>query len=655
MVYEIPKFIRQNKHLKKRISNLYILILFTDGSLLSSFLQFMRYLFILLVLPPLSGFAQINFSANDQVLSYRGHFRYGVNLGYYHPWQDHQLAEIAAGDPEMGLPGVGVNAVRPALFEHFFEHWGYDVRKKAFDRYEELGMTENTGFLGYPSNDHRDRTIFCPEVEKQESAVFRNLYEPIWDGGANGTPVNDSNFYALYVYKIVQQYKGQIRFWEVWNEPDFDYASNAWKNPGDPGNWWENMPTPCSYALKAPAYYYNRILRISYEVIKSIDPKLYVCTGGLGYPSFLDVILRNTDNPEDGSISDTYPLKGGAYFDVLSFHSYPHIDGSVRQWSNDQWGFVYQRHSDAAVEGFIKRKREFEAVLHQYGYDNHQYPAKEWICTETTIPRKKYADNMGSEPAQIGYIIKSLVAAQKERLHQYHIYTMADSKKVAEAKSPYDLMGLFYALENVKPYQHTPTVAGIAYKTTSDLLYGWRYDPEQTAGLKLPSNIDGGAFRNEEGIYTYVLWAKTTTDESELISTNYYFPENFKFQILDRMEWDHAKTGQVRQISTVNILLNGTPSFFRIHSSKKKIGELSQPHINLYGSNKLHIVLPYSGRINVKVIDNKGKPIATLLENKSLDKGIHLLPNTLTDTGVFILQLEVNGKKSLQKIVQAKN
>ena len=359
---------------------------------------------ILFFLSPYLIFAQSKTTANDQIIPYEGHFRYGVNMGYYAPWQDHQLAEIAAGDDKLNLPGVGVNAVRPALFEHFFDYWGYDVRKEAFDRYEALGMTENVGFIGYPSDDHRDKTIFCPDDEKQESAVFKNLYEPIWDDGENGTPVNDENYYALSVYKIVHQYKGQVRFWEVWNEPDFDYASNAWKKPGEPGNWWDNEPFPCSYALKAPAFYYNRILRISYEVIKSIDPTLYVCTGGLGYPSFLDVILRNTDNPDEGTVSAEYPLKGGAYFDVLSFHSYPLIDGSVRQWDNASWGFKYQRHSDAAVAGFVKRKREFEAVLHKYGYNGQQFPKKEWICTETTIPRVKFEDNMGSDLAHTNYI-----------------------------------------------------------------------------------------------------------------------------------------------------------------------------------------------------------------------------------------------------------
>ena len=182
---------------------------------------------ILFYLLPLHLIAQPTTTANDVIIPYPGYFRYGVNMGYYAPWQDHQLAEIAAGDAKMGLPGVGVNAVRPALFEHFFEYWGYDVRKEAFDRYESLGMTENVGFIGYPSDDHRDKTIFCPDDEKQESSIFKNLYEPIWDNGANGTPVNDENYYAIYLYNMVSVYKDYVKFWEVWNEPDFSFTVNS--------------------------------------------------------------------------------------------------------------------------------------------------------------------------------------------------------------------------------------------------------------------------------------------------------------------------------------------------------------------------------------------------------------------------------------------
>ncbi|MEM8909930.1 MAG: hypothetical protein AAGD05_18925, partial [Bacteroidota bacterium] len=313
--------------------------------------------------------AQVNFTANETVPVLEAPFGFGSNMGFFPPWRDEQLADIAAGNADEGVVGAGVRSLRPSLPEHFLEQWGYDIRLHTFQHYANLGIANNTVFIGYPSEAHQDTTYHCPTYR---SEVFANLYTPIWDGGANGTPVNEDNYYALYLYQMVNRYQDYVTFWEIWNEPDFDHSGNAWKSADMPGNWWVNNPSPCDYALRAPVFHYIRMLRISYEVIKSIDPDAYIATGGLGFPSFIDAVMRNTDNPQNGLPNAEYPLKGGAYFDVLSFHAYPHIDGSLREWNQEIQDFVYQRHSDAATDGVIAKKKEFEAVLTKHGYGSSE-------------------------------------------------------------------------------------------------------------------------------------------------------------------------------------------------------------------------------------------------------------------------------------------
>jgi len=52
--------------------------------------------------------AQINFTANDQVPDYSGKFRFGVNPGYHgSDWRDDDLADIAAGNSNLGIEGAG--------------------------------------------------------------------------------------------------------------------------------------------------------------------------------------------------------------------------------------------------------------------------------------------------------------------------------------------------------------------------------------------------------------------------------------------------------------------------------------------------------------------------------------------------------------------
>jgi len=117
-------------------------------------------------------------------------------------------------------------------------------------------------------------------------------------------------------------------------------TQNIFTIPGEDGNWWENNPDPCDYALHAPIQYYVRMLRISYEIIKTLDPDSYITIAGVGFPSFIDAVLRNTDNPIDGSIVEGYPLTGGAYFDAIAYNSLPHFDGSTIYYDTNVGGFV---------------------------------------------------------------------------------------------------------------------------------------------------------------------------------------------------------------------------------------------------------------------------------------------------------------------------
>ncbi|MBK8568329.1 MAG: hypothetical protein IPN76_34730 [Saprospiraceae bacterium] len=64
-----------------------------------------------------------------------------------------------------------------------------------------MGINDNVVFVGFPAEVHRDPDRPLPGVR---SEMFANLYEPIWDNGENRTPMNENNFYAAYLRKLVQ-------------------------------------------------------------------------------------------------------------------------------------------------------------------------------------------------------------------------------------------------------------------------------------------------------------------------------------------------------------------------------------------------------------------------------------------------------------------
>ncbi len=519
-------------------------------------------------------FGQVNTTANDVNTPYTGYFRPGINLGYYPPFNDKDLGNLAAGNPEVGVVGIGAKTTRPALPDEFLEQWGYDVRVDEFAHYTSLGLEDLTCIVGYPSAAHRDnKTYNCVGGGSTPSNMFANLYTPIWDGGANGTPYNDNNYYAAYIYKLVSKYGQHIKYWEVWNEPAY---TSQWQKGYYPksdhvaGNWWENDPTPCDLErFHGTIQEYIRMMRITYQIVKSIDPDDYVLIGGVAFPAFLDAVLRNTDNPNGGAVTPEYPLGGGAYFDVMGIHVYPDIDGTVKLGYNNQTQQLdYLRNSDRGAYSIERRKTAYEEVLFNYGYNGATYPQKQWIITEMNAPRRKFgANSMASQETQINFLIKAMTKAEKFGFHQVETYALVDKEKEGAAIDEFDLLGLYKNFKDesqgaVADYANVVmNPEGQAYKTYSDLTFRKRYDAARVAAMNLPNSIDGAAFKGADGKYQYVLWAKTTQDLSEYASATYSFPASFNIGQLKRQEWNASFTGNSQLVGPNNLQLTGRPIY----------------------------------------------------------------------------------------------
>ena len=547
---------------------------------------------LLVALGTLGALAQgVDYDANTVNPPYEGKFRPGVNLAYVPPWSNTQLADLAAGNPELGIPGIGARTTRPGLFDIVLDRFGFDLSVEDYEYYESLGMSELTAIVGFPNDPNRDYVNkYCNEsvdfAEVKWNAHFQGIYEPIWDDpndpDYDGTIVNEDNKYADYLYRVVSIYTDYVRFWEIWNEPGFytgDDAQVFWGEPDYPGSWWVNDPDPCDYSLHAPIEHYVRVLRISYEVIKSISPDDYVSIAGVGSQSFLDAILRNTDNPgaddpyygdaglgigvgEDGSITPEYPKLAGAYIDVLGFHTYPHFDGSTLF---PPTGY-FERHSDGAARGVIERRLGgYQEVLEKYGYDGVTYPKKQHIATEINVPRRIFTgEYFGGEQEQVNFIQKVLMELKIAGVHQMHVFTIGDREFESDSDGEFDLMGLYQKLAGVEPYNQVVNEEGVAYKTASDLIYPTEYDAARTAELAAPDGVVAYAWALPSGEYVYALWARTQTDLSEAASASYTFPAGLGLGRVLRHEWDYSRTGAVDTVDAgggLTLELDATPVY----------------------------------------------------------------------------------------------
>lgn len=471
-------------------------------------------------------------------IRYSTPYQYGINQGYYPGWSAQATMKLVSN--------VKGNTLRIPLYDDFFSLYGTGFLLPDINYAKSLGMTDLLAFVGHPSPGHRDSTIYGSNTEPSYS--FKGLYEPIWLDSVR-TIVNPANIYAHYLYDVVSTYGPYFKFWEIVNEPDFTYSPAGYLGDQDPGNaknWYHYNPQPEELAnLRAPLFHYIRMLRISWEVIKKLQPSSYVCTGGIGYRDFLDALLRNTDNPDSGKVTAAYPLKAGAYFDILSFHTYPMYD--LKFWNNATGSVQYTRHSDAAIQAHLTKKRLFDSILIKWGYNGITYPKKQFICTETNVSTIMNGTDWGSDSGATNYLLKNAVLSQKNGILQTWIFKLGNDAGTDQFSN----MGLYCNLDACLPGAETLTNQGVAYKALTNHLAGSVYDSVATTRLNIPASCDGAAFKKANGSYVYALWAKTTTDMTEAAHATMSLPACI------RTEWNGATS------STTNpVQLTGTPSFF---------------------------------------------------------------------------------------------
>ncbi|MDF2187162.1 T9SS type A sorting domain-containing protein [Paraflavitalea sp. CAU 1676] len=627
-------------------------------------------------------FAQVSFTADNVVPPYNGDFLYGTNGGWYWTWDGTSITDISVGNRSKNIVGIESRTFRPPIPADFVDYYGYDVSLAGFQYAQNLGVRDVTVILNGSVPGQRDNTFYGPDGKpaagntcNQSSWMFKNMYTPIWDGGLNGTPYNDTNYCAKYVYEIVSRYKSFTKFWEVVNEPDFDQTQVAWRSRGQPGNWWENLPDPCALTnLRSPVFHYIRWLRITYDIVKTLDPTAYVCPGGIGYLAFADILCRYTDNPVDGSVTPEYPKPASAYFDVLSYHSYPQY--ALGYWSNAANGFVYERQSDKAAEKFVEGKYLFDSLLALYGYDGVQKPKKLFICTETNIASASFDGYIGSDVAQTNYVIKTMVLSQKHDIKQTYFFVLGDGKKASEATYSFDVMGLYECLTDNGPasggpgYQQKIKNSGKAFKTIANLLYKAKYDAARTAALNLPPSIEGGAFLDSTGLYRYVLWAKTTGDWSENSSATYAFPAALGVSPtmeLRAFDWSYSRATSI--VNSNSIPLTGTPVFMSedftvlaVDDDKPKPPPTSSEFaLSIYPNpatpaTTMTFTIKGNAKVNVSIFNAEGRLVKTVLNSRSYTAGTHIvkLPIQELTSGVYYARFETEKSKEMRKFVVTK-
>lgn len=456
-----------------------------------------------------------------------GPFRYGSNSGHRNAnWSNDKQALLQSR--------AGGNGQRILLPEWLFDQWGYDIEIKNndFPSYEANGLTQNIAFVNGPIAAHSSAP---PGLQQWELDHYppKNLYAPVFL--ADHT-INPENYWAAFMFKTVSQYKTWVKVWEVWNEPDWvsDYNVTL--------TWGAQPPTAAQLPRwNGSIFDYVRLLRVSREAAQAADPEARIATGGLGYPSFAEALLRYTDNPTDGSVTAEYPKKGGDYFDVLSFHYYP---------------LYTPGNSDAAATGFIAERDAMAKVLSDAGVTG-----KAFTATETGAPHIDIKGAPSGAAYARSYLLKMMIEAQAKGMIGVDWFILSDGDNLTDA---YSNMGLYEDVGNLaSPDDAKQTETGVAYATLGGLMRGARFDESATKALSLPAGAQGAAFQLASGERAAVLWATATSGETASAAVT--IPASGE---VVAHAWDWSRTKATTKIAPVGgqatLALTSSPQIFVI-------------------------------------------------------------------------------------------
>jgi len=229
---------------------------------------------------------------------------------------------------------------------------------------------------------HTDRIVEAANREGVD-LLARIDHQPSWAGGgfpSNGPPDNLQDL-ADFLTALASRYRGRIRAYEVWNEPNLARE------------WGGRLPDPGAYA---------KLLGVAYRAIKAADPGAMVISAGLTPTGTWNEEAR----PDDWYLESMYIAMGGSsdgYFDVLGVHgagykSPPERDPAEVAANPDLGG-----HRAFA----FRRIEDLRAIMVKRGDGDKQIAVLEFGWTSDPRPDSPYNWHRVTEEVKADYLVRA--------------------------------------------------------------------------------------------------------------------------------------------------------------------------------------------------------------------------------------------------------
>lgn len=287
---------------------------------------------------------------------------------------------------------------------------------------------------------------------------------PAWAAPGPRAPIYASALpdFAEFVGTMVERYDGDgfadapgspiVTHWEFYNEPDAnsDYFEPGWGSYGEE---------------------YAQMLSVAYPAVKSANPQAQVLFGGIAYDWFEE---QNGPFVQD-FLDDVLAAGGGAYFDVMNFHSYPSF---AFNWTT-------------MGPGLFEKTMAVRAKLTQYGVGD-----KPIMITEAGWHSNNPPGNPSNQELQARYVPELFVQSMAADVEVMIWWMLHDPGGF------YSHNGLVTAGD-----EPTPKLAYWAYQTAVSQLSTTRFDYRLTVAQTGAEDME--AYKFFDFVYNrqvYVAW-----------------------------------------------------------------------------------------------------------------------------------------------------
>ena len=279
---------------------------------------------------------------------------------------------------------------------------------------------------------------------------------PAWSrarGDALGTfaPPDDLNDFGDFVYAVVSRYRGRIRYYQIWNEPNI-YPE-----------WGEQPVDPVAY---------TQLLKVGYSRAKEADPEAVIISAGLapttemGPKNLSDLVF----------LQEMYDAGAKGYFDIISVQGY------------GLWTGPDDRRVDPSRTNFSRPLLIREIMVRNGDADKPIWAAEVgWNALPQGFPGTPVYGRV-SEELQAQYAVRAYERAQEEwpwmGVICYWFFKRADDREKDQPFYYFRLVEpdftphpVYWALKELATSQ---PVVGLGYKEEDHwaLTYGGRWEIE---------------------------------------------------------------------------------------------------------------------------------------------------------------------------------